>query len=140
MNKIMGIVAVIVLAVAAYFGLKFTGIIGGGGDAAHVAALEGFAEKINSADGGLSLHPTVRLETASVKGTTISIVGINSSNANASSDLKMLSSESQVTKYVCADEALNAAMNAGAILLMTFSAENGEVLGTKQRAGEMVCP
>ncbi len=140
MNKVTGIVGVAVVAAAAYFGLQATGMIGGNGGDGGAMALAAFADEINNADGGMSLHRTVRLDSASVDGTVITIIGTNLSTADASADLKMLSSESQVTKYVCANEALKAAMAAGATLSMTFSAENGEVLGTKQRSGEKVCP
>ena len=130
MSKIIGLVVLVAIAVAAYFGLNAAGIIGGPAQLTEQEVSERlatYAEQINS-DEGVRFDDWSNLVSAVHMERTITIRGETTLDMAALSDDYFSSRAPQIANKLCNDEALRPALAGGTFNFNWFSAD-GESLG-----------
>ncbi len=133
MNKITGIVGVLVVAVGGYFGGQAMGLFGGAKamSAEEVSAyLETYAAEINGAgENGLEYDGHSNLVTATHIEKQITIRGNSERNLDQLSDTYMESREGQAANKICNDENARAALDGGAKFVFNWFSADDEHLG-----------
>ena len=133
MNRIIRIIAVVVILAGGYLGAKYFGLIGGPAamNADEVSAyLENMAKEINEADGGLNYDDFSKLVSATHMGKQITIRGDSILKTAQLDDGYIATREALATDKLCSDEAARAALAGGArFVYFWFSADNERIGG-----------
>ena len=141
MNKITGIVGVLVVAVGGYFGGQALGPFGGAKamTADEISAvLETYADEIN-VDGGLKYDDFSTLVRATHIEKQITIRGDAMMTAEQLGDAYMSSREAQAANKICSDENLKAAMDSGARFVFNWFSSDNERMGGVDAKGATYC-